>query len=68
MARSVLSKLIPPEESGKIFSVVTSLETIGALAGAPIYTYIYNSTISTFPGFYNFLTAGLFIFDIILVM
>lgn len=67
MSRCFLSKLIPVEESGKIFAVLTSFETIGGLAGTFIYTFIYNSTLTTYPATFNFVSFGLFAVELVLV-
>ncbi|GJQ82698.1 hypothetical protein Trydic_g19710 [Trypoxylus dichotomus] len=67
MARSLVSKLVPKEESGKIFSITITMESLTALVGSPLYTFIYNATIDTNPGAFNFLTAGFFGLEIVLV-
>ena len=65
MARSLLSKIIPVQDSGKIFSVLTSLESAAAILGIVVYTAIYKVTLDVFPSAFFFLTLGL---DIIVVI
>jgi len=68
MARCLLSKMVSVEDAGKVFSVLTALETIGALFGTTIYTYIYNSTLVKHPAAFNFVSSGTYIFEIGLVI
>lgn len=67
MARSLLTKLVPTEDTGKVFSVVTTLEMICALGGSAVYTVIYNSTLATFPAAFNFITASIYVVQLILI-
>lgn len=48
--RSLLSKLVPKSDLGKVYSMLGSLENIIPLVFSPILTYTYNSTLDTFPG------------------
>ncbi|KAL3288494.1 hypothetical protein HHI36_002936 [Cryptolaemus montrouzieri] len=66
MLRSLLSKLTEPHEVGKIFSVVIMFQNFSQMLGSPFYTYIYNKTHDTHPEFFNFVTAGILGFIIIL--
>lgn len=66
MIRSFLSKITPHDEIGKIFAMMVMTENILALTGPPIYTEIYNKTINTNPGIFNFVTASVFLVAIIL--
>ncbi|KRT79364.1 membrane transporter [Oryctes borbonicus] len=68
MARSLISKLVPKEDSGKIFSISVTVESLTGMVGSPLYTFIYNATIDTNPGAFNFLTAGIFCLEIVLVI
>lgn len=58
MSRAIISQISSPSELGKIFAFMTSLETIFPLATAPLYTYLYNSTLSYKPGAFNLLSAS----------
>ncbi|XP_055705496.1 proton-coupled folate transporter-like isoform X2 [Phlebotomus papatasi] len=58
MGRSVVSNVTPQDEIGKIFSLVTALESISPLGSAPLYTIIYSNTIDTFPSAFNAVSTG----------
>lgn len=42
MLRTILSKSVPPEDTGKIFSVTVSIETLTPLIAASLYSLIYS--------------------------
>ena len=48
--RSILSKVVIKSELGKIFSMVASLEAAVPLFAAPLFTFVYNHTLDSFPG------------------
>ncbi|KAJ3648217.1 hypothetical protein Zmor_020037 [Zophobas morio] len=68
MVRSLVSKVLPNEEIGKVFASLTACQFFLGIVGSPLYTLIYNDTISTSPGFFNFVTAGIYIFEICVVI
>ncbi|XP_044746556.1 proton-coupled folate transporter-like [Coccinella septempunctata] len=68
MVRSLISKIARPDEIGKIFSVAVMCQSILQLVGSPLYTKIYNDSLSTWPSFYNFVTAGVYFFALILTI
>ncbi|KAF5308140.1 hypothetical protein FQR65_LT06319 [Abscondita terminalis] len=68
MTRSLISKLVDVEEYGKVFSFVILTETVIDLIGSPSYTYIYNHTIKDMPGAFNFVTTGIYGFEVILTL
>ena len=55
--RAVLSKIVPDEEIGKIFSMTAGFEAAVPLMSSPLYTLVYNNTIVTFPGAVYFMTV-----------
>ncbi|GAB0097177.1 uncharacterized protein DMENIID0001_127880 [Sergentomyia squamirostris] len=62
MGRAVISNVTPPDEIGRVFSLVTALESISPIGSAPLYTMIYSNTIATFPSAFNAVsTAGCFL-------
>ncbi|KAK3872835.1 hypothetical protein Pcinc_022090 [Petrolisthes cinctipes] len=61
IVRSLISKQVPDEEQGKVFSMLASWESIIPLLSSPVYTIVYNSSINTFPGACYFLSAGCYI-------
>ncbi|GJQ80800.1 hypothetical protein Trydic_g9391 [Trypoxylus dichotomus] len=54
--RSITSKLVPPEELGKINSLFGVSEALMPLVYGPMYSFVYKSTIDTIPG--SFLLLG----------
>ncbi|XP_066957091.1 lysosomal proton-coupled steroid conjugate and bile acid symporter SLC46A3-like [Macrobrachium rosenbergii] len=58
VTRAVISKLVPQEEVGAIFSLLASWEAIVPLISAPVYTFVYNVTVATFPGTIYFVSAA----------
>ena len=68
MLRSMVSRLVPVNEIGKTFAIVAFLQAFAALPGAPIYRYIYSKTLTTFPGAFQLITAGLYTVNLIQAM
>ncbi|XP_050096471.1 proton-coupled folate transporter-like [Anopheles aquasalis] len=60
MSRAVISTTATPSDIGKIFSLTTSIESLTPLASAPLYTYVYKSTLSWYPGAFNLITASVY--------
>ena len=48
--RAMVSKIGPKSELGKIFSLVSGLESLVPIVTLPLLTKIYNGTIEIFPG------------------
>jgi len=48
--RSLLSKLVPKSDLGKVYSMLGCLENIIPLIFSPILTFTYNNTLDSFPG------------------
>ncbi|KAL9916081.1 proton-coupled folate transporter-like [Glossina fuscipes] len=61
MSRAILSHVAPATEVGKIYALTTSLESLSPLISSPLYTIVYNATLSLYPGAFNFLSAGLYL-------
>lgn len=68
MCRSLISKLISKEETGKVFSIAVAVDSLIVMIGSPMYTVIYNYTLHTNPGVFNFVSAAMFAVNIILVV
>ncbi|XP_056638650.1 uncharacterized protein LOC130446418 isoform X2 [Diorhabda sublineata] len=66
--RTLVAKLVPADEIAKIFSLIIFVQFIVSIAASPFYTMIYNVTVNTNPAEYNFVSAGLFSIDIILIL
>jgi hypothetical protein len=41
------------------------IEAVTPLAASPLYTFVYNATLYTFPGTYLLLSSGFYILDVI---
>jgi len=48
--RSLLSKVVPDTELGKVYTMLGCLEAAIPLIASPILTIVYNTTLDTFPG------------------
>lgn len=59
IAKSMLSKLCPPEDFGKMFSFLAVIELLVPLLFDPTYSTIYEHTMDTFPGGVFLLSAAL---------
>lgn len=57
--RSIISKIIPSNETGKINAFIASLESITPLLSGPIYTVLYTKTFEVFPESFFLLSAVL---------
>lgn len=68
MLRSFLARLVPSNEIGRIYSMTTSMESLAPISAAPLYAIIYNYTIDTYPGAYNFVSATIYLYCILLTL
>ncbi|XP_077293870.1 putative peptidoglycan muropeptide transporter SLC46 [Arctopsyche grandis] len=66
--RAILTKIVPTEDAGKVLSLTTSLETIVPLISTPIYSFVYQNTLTTFPAAFNIMTAILYGLSFFLLM
>lgn len=66
--RSIMSNVLPHGEIGKIYSATTGFEAFSGLGAGPLYSNIYNKTLTTFPGAFQLITASVFIVDLILAI
>ena len=48
--RTQTTQVVVKSELGKIFSMVASLEAAVPLFAAPLFTFVYNHTLDSFPG------------------
>ena len=63
--RSFISKIIPSDELGSVFSMLASLEACVPLMTAPIFTIVYEKTINYFPAAILLISAIMFVFIMI---
>ncbi|XP_014483619.1 PREDICTED: uncharacterized protein LOC106749067 isoform X3 [Dinoponera quadriceps] len=69
MIRAVLSKTVPLQDMGKIFSLTSSLETLLPFAAASLYTFLYSHYMPpVYPVPVWFLSAAFYIMTIILLI
>ena len=59
--RSMISKIGPEGDLGKIFSLLSSLEATAPIISSPLLSLVYNASIETFPGAVYLLQCGLFL-------
>ncbi|XP_054157505.1 proton-coupled folate transporter-like [Oppia nitens] len=59
--RSHFSKIVKPEELGKVFNCLSCFEALAPLVAAGVFTSIFNSTMDTIPGLSLILVALLLI-------
>ncbi|XP_014256849.1 proton-coupled folate transporter-like [Cimex lectularius] len=55
--RSFVSKLVPPNERGKVFAMLTVADMTVPLVSGIVYTQVYNLTLSTHPQAIFYVTA-----------
>ncbi|CAH1109503.1 unnamed protein product [Psylliodes chrysocephalus] len=68
MTRTMMAKLIVPEEMGKLFSLVMVINTIGMLVSSVMYQQIYNTTMKNHPEIFNYISFGLYASVVVIVI
>ncbi len=58
--RSMLSKVSPASDLGKIFSLLACLESVMPVLSIPVLTVVYEATLNNFPGAVYIAMAGIF--------
>jgi hypothetical protein len=53
--------------AGTVFALTSAAESLTPLAASPLYTFVYNATLITFPGTFYVLSSAIFGLDIILL-
>ncbi|KAH8311703.1 hypothetical protein KR044_007594 [Drosophila immigrans] len=61
MCRTIVSNIVPASDLGKIFSIKNVFQSFAPFVAAPLYTFIYQHSLSFCPGLFNFLSAALFL-------
>ena len=61
ISRSGISKFMESNEVGKAFTVLGILQTLFPFITKPFFSYLYKSTLETFPGAYRVLCGSLYI-------
>ncbi|XP_025202225.1 uncharacterized protein LOC112599518 isoform X2 [Melanaphis sacchari] len=57
--KSIINKIIPAEELGQVSAVTSIGENVIPILCGPLYSYVYESTLSYFPGAYFLVTAAI---------
>ncbi|KAI8126976.1 Solute carrier family 46 member 3 [Lucilia cuprina] len=68
MLRTVLTKILPSNELGKIFSFISALNAFVPFIASPLYTIVYGFTLKSFSGFFNILSANFYLLAIGLIL
>ncbi|EZA62407.1 hypothetical protein DMN91_010681 [Ooceraea biroi] len=69
MIRSIMSKTVPVQDTGKIFSVATGLETLLPFAAASLYTFLYSHYMPpVYPLPVWFLSVAFYVLTIVLLI
>ncbi|XP_060081654.1 lysosomal proton-coupled steroid conjugate and bile acid symporter SLC46A3-like [Ylistrum balloti] len=66
ISRSILSKLVSPEEQGALFAGVAAMEHLMTACGGLLFGEIYKDTVTIFPGLVFLVIAGLVMIALIL--
>ncbi|XP_014296110.1 proton-coupled folate transporter [Microplitis demolitor] len=66
--RSLISRSAPADDLGKVFSLVTFVDTLLPLGSAPLYTLLYSSYMSVYPLPVYLLTSGIYFLLIIIII
>ncbi|KAH8359501.1 hypothetical protein KR093_007208 [Drosophila rubida] len=61
MCRTIVSNIVPASDLGKIYSIKNVLQSFAPFVAGPLYTFIYQQTLSFCPGLFNFVSAALFL-------
>ncbi|KAG6464545.1 hypothetical protein O3G_MSEX014585 [Manduca sexta] len=57
--RSIASKLVNPDEVGKTSSLISISEALVPVIYSPVYSFVYDRTLTTFSGAFYLISAGL---------
>jgi len=66
--RATISKLVPRDEQGKVFSVMGSFEATVPFLASLLYSQVYNATEATYPEAVFLMSAAIFIIPMILII
>ena len=70
MYRSLITKIVNPDEVGKVFSIVGTFQALLPFMSGPAYNYLYRYTVSYMPSAWIFLVIAirLFNFSVLLIV
>ena len=66
--RSAVSKLVEPEEVGKIFTIIGVLEAVMSLVAKPLFGFIYQATLDILPGLWLVILSTLLVITLVLAI
>jgi len=65
--KSLISKMVDNNEIGKLFSIVSFVETLSSLFGSLVFSNLYAVTAAIFPGFSFLVTSVLYLILLVLM-
>ncbi|XP_062135865.1 probable peptidoglycan muropeptide transporter SLC46 [Drosophila sulfurigaster albostrigata] len=68
MCRTMITNLLPADERGKVFAMISVLQTLSPFVSSTLYVIFYTLTLSTAPSFFNLISANLFGLAIVLLL
>lgn len=66
--RALISKLVPKDEQGKVFSLVSTVEAASPIAGTIVSATIFTMTAEWWPGFFQLVNAYAMVVPLVLVV
>lgn len=66
--RSIMSKLIEPEEIGQIFTIFSAVQSLAPIISSAFYTFVFNKTLEVYPGFVYHLVGIVSFYPLIVMM
>ncbi|CAD7014371.1 proton-coupled folate transporter [Ceratitis capitata] len=67
MLQAVLASLVEATEIGKVYAVISALQTLAPLAASPIYTSIYKMTLVSNPAAFYYLSCAIYLIGFLLI-
>ncbi|XP_023174796.1 uncharacterized protein LOC111602094 [Drosophila hydei] len=67
MCRTIVSNIVPASDLGKIFSIKNVLQSFAPFVAAPLYTFVYKSSLHYYPGLFNFMSVGFYMMSFIFI-
>ncbi|XP_058066001.1 proton-coupled folate transporter-like [Anopheles bellator] len=65
---TICSSILPSGDMAKFFTLALSLTALVPLVSAPVFTFVYESTLQTAPQVFNFVAGGFFVAALVLMM
>lgn len=68
MCRSIIASVIHKNEIGKVYSFISSFESVTNLLASPLYTFVYAATFTKLAGAFFFVTAAALTINLVLLI